>query len=164
MFFIYQRVKETMPDFLQGTFLHNLLFSDRQVASLCKAFANNPSRYEIIKDSQLLKMIESGGFLGGLLGLLLKVGLPFTKNIGKECVGLTAVVSVVDAGIRQNILGSRTSVSGTILIMQNEELKHIMKIVRSLENSGIMIKAVTQTIESETKERRVDFLVCYWVS
>ena len=103
-------------------------------------------------------MIESGGFLGRLLGLLLKVGLPFMKNIGKKCVGLTAAASVVDAGIRQNILGSRTFVSGTILIMQNEELKHIMKIVRSPENSGIIIKAVTQTIESETKEGRGGFL------
>ena len=41
----------------------------------------------------------------------------------------------------------------------NEEMKDIMKIVNSLKDSGLLIEGITETIENETKERRVGFLV-----
>ena len=49
-----------------------LLKTNRQVASLCTAFANYLSTDIKLSKSQLPKMIQSGGFLGMLLGLLLK--------------------------------------------------------------------------------------------
>ena len=45
-------------------------------------------------------------------------------------------------------------------IISNAEIEVIMKIVKSLEDSGLLIKGVTQTIENEKKEQRVDFLLC----
>ena len=94
-------------------------------------------------------MIQSGGFLGRLLGPLLKTGLPLIKNVIKPLaksalipLGLTAAASVVDAGIHKKILGSgrRHSSSSalhntTTLIISNNEMEDIIKIVKSLQDS-----------------------------
>ena len=65
----------------KGNFPHELLLTDRQVSSIRKAFANNSSVDIIFSKTQLSKMIQSGGFLGKLLGPLLKAGLPLIKNV-----------------------------------------------------------------------------------
>ena len=44
-----------------------------------------------------------------------------------------------------------------ILIMLNEEMNDIMKIVKSLGELGLLIKGVSETIENETKEQKVRF-------
>ena len=46
----------------------------------------------------------------------------------------------------------------TTLIILNEEMDDIMKIIKSLEESGFLIKSVNETIKSETKEQRGGFL------
>ena len=60
-------------------FLHKLLFTDRQVANIRKAFANNFSTDAKFSKTQLLKMSQSGGFLGNFLsklaGPLMKVAM-----------------------------------------------------------------------------------------
>ena len=80
----------------------------RQVANLRKAFANQLSTDIIFSKAQLSKMIQSGGFLGKLLGALLKTGLPLMKSVIKLLakrvlipLGLTAVASAADAGIHK---------------------------------------------------------------
>ena len=57
-------------------FPHELLLTNRQVANIRKAFANHLSTDIKLSKTQLSKMIQSGGFLGRLLGPLLKTGLP----------------------------------------------------------------------------------------
>ena len=64
----------------QTNFPHELLLTDRQVSSICKVFSNNSSVDIKSSKAQLLKMILSGGFLGKLLGPLLKTGLPLIKK------------------------------------------------------------------------------------
>ena len=132
--------------------LHKLLLTNRQVANLRKAFANNSSIDIKLWKTQLSKMIQSGGFLGRLLGPLLKTGLPLIKNVIKPLVksvliplGLTAAVWAEDAGIHKKISGSgnRPSSSAphmTTLITSNDELGDINKIVKSLEDSGLLLK------------------------
>ena len=100
-------------------------------------------------------MIQSGGFLGRLLGALLKTGLPLMKNVIKPLaksvlipLGLTAAASAADAGIHKKILGSGT----TTLIISNDEMKDIIRIVKSLEDSGLVLKGVSETIQTEAKE------------
>ena len=63
----------------KGNFPHELLLTDRHVSSIHKAFANNSSVDIKFSKTQLSKMIQSGGFLGKLLGPLLKTGLPLIK-------------------------------------------------------------------------------------
>ena len=54
----------------------------------------------------------------------------------------------------KKILGS----GNTTLIISNEELNEIMKIIRALENSNILLKGITETIINETKEQKGEFL------
>ena len=57
----------------ESNFPHKLLLTNRQVANLCKALANYLSAYTKLSKTQSSKMIQSGGFLGRLLGPLLKL-------------------------------------------------------------------------------------------
>ena len=121
---------------------HKLLLTNRQVSNLCKVFANYLSTDIKLSKTQLSKMIQSGGFLGRLLGPLLKTGLPLISNVIKPLtksvlifLGLTAA-SAADAGIHKKILGSANM---TTLIISNDEIEDI-KIVKSLEDSGLLLK------------------------
>ena len=64
-------------------FPHKLLLTNRQVANVREAFANNSSTDIKLSKTQLSKMIQSGGFLVRLLGSLLQAGLSLMKNIIK---------------------------------------------------------------------------------
>ena len=111
--------------------------------------------------------MQWGGFLGRLLGPLLKTGLPLITNVIKPLtknvlipLGLTAAVAAADAGIHKKILGSghnRPSSSfllNTALIISNDEIQDIIKIVKSLEDSGLLVKGVTETVQSVVKEQK----------
>ena len=65
----------------ETNFPHELLLTNGQVSNLCKAFANHLSANIKLSKTQLSKMIKSGGFLGRLLGPLLKTGLPLIENV-----------------------------------------------------------------------------------
>ena len=83
----------------------------------------------------------------------MKVAVPLGKNILAP-LGITAAASAIDAGIQKKIHGSGT----TTLIISNEEMNDIMKIVQALEDSNILLKGVTKTIKNETKEQKGGFL------
>ena len=94
-----------------NNFPHELLLTNRQVENLRKAFANHVSTDIKLSKTQLLKMIQSGGFLGRLLGPLLGTGLPLMKSVIKPLaksvlvsLGLTAAASAADAGIQKKNL------------------------------------------------------------
>ena len=123
-------------------FPHELLVTNRQVANIRKAFVKNTSIDIKLSKTQLSKMIQSGGFLGRLLGPLLKTGLPLIKNVIKPLaksvlilLGLTAAASTAYTGIHKKILGSglpldlAPSHNNTTLIISNDEMDDILKIV-----------------------------------
>ena len=138
-------------------FPHELLLTNRQVANIRKAFAKNTSTDIKLSKTQLSKMIQSGGFLGKLLGKLagplMKVAMPLAKNVLPP-LGLSAARSAIDGGIKKKMLGSGT----TTLIISNDEMDDILKIVKSLENSDLLLKGVSETIQHEAKEQRGGFL------
>ena len=145
-------------------FPHELLLTNRQVANLHKAFANQLSTDIKFSKTQLSKMIQSGGFLGKLLGPLLKTGLPLMKSVIKPLaksvlipLGLTAAASAADAGIHKKILGSG-HYNNTTLIISSGEMDDILKIVKSFEDFGVLLKGVSETIQNEAKEQRGGFL------
>ena len=145
-----------------GNFPHKLLLTDRQVASLHKSFQSHSSADINLSKTQLSKMIQSGEFLSRLLGPLLKTGLPLIKKAIKPLaesvlvpLGLTAAASAADAGIHKKILGSGNT---TTLIISNDEMEDIIKIVKSLEDSGLLLKGVTETVQNEVKEQKGGFL------
>ena len=65
-------------------------------------------------------------------------------------LGLTAAASATDAAIHKKMFGS----GFTTLIVPNEEMEDIMKIVKSLEDSGLSMKGVSETIKNEAKEQK----------
>ena len=89
------------------------------------------------------KIGQSGGFLGRLLGLLLKTELPLMKHVLKPLVK-SVLIPLEDAAIHKKKFGY----GNTTLIISNEEMNH-MKITKSLEESGLLIKGVNKTIKSE---------------
>ena len=138
-------------------FPHELLLTNRQVANIRKAFANHSLTDIKLSKTQLLKMIQSGGFLGKHLGPLLKTGLFLIKSVIKPLarsilipLGLTAAASAADAGIHKKILGSGHN--NTTLILSNDEMDDILKIIKSLEDSGVLLKGVSET-KRRTKRR-----------
>ena len=72
-------------------------------------------------------------------------------------LGLTAAASAADAGIHKKILGSGHN-NNTTLIISNDEMDGISEIVKSLEDPGVLLKGVSETIQHEAKEQRGGFL------
>ena len=115
------------------------------------------------------KIGQSGRFLGRLSRSLLKIGLPLIKNVFEPLaksvlmpLELTAVASAADIAFHKKVFGSGTRpldlAKQTRLIMSNEEMNDIMKIVKSLEESTLLIKDVSETIQNEAKEQKDRFL------
>ena len=139
---------------------HELLLTARQNTKLRNAINNNLATDVKSSKAQIKKLIQSGGFLGKLLsklaGPLMKVAMPLAKNVLAP-LGLAAAVSAITGSIQKKIHGS-----GVKLIIEQEvgqeDMNDIMKIIEALENSGILLKGITKTIENETKEQRGGFL------
>ena len=110
-----------------------------------------------LSKAQISKIIQLGGFSGSLLNKLavplMKVAVPLSKNILAP-LGITAAASVIDAGIQKKIHGAGT----TTLIISNEKMNVIMKILQALEDSNILLKGVTKSVKNETKEQKGGFL------
>ena len=83
----------------------------------------------------------------------MKVAVPIAKK-ALETLRLTAAMSAINIGIQKKMHGSGT----TTLIISNEEMNDIMKIVQALEDSNILLKGVTKTIKNGTKEQKGGFL------
>ena len=69
-------------------------------------------------------------------------------------LGLTTAASATDAGIHKKIIGSGTAT----LIISNDAMKDIIKIVKYLEDSGLLLKKVSELIQNEVKEQEGGFL------
>ena len=146
----------------ETSFPHKLLLTNRQVANLRKGFVNYLSTDIKLPKTQLSKMIQLGGFLGRLLGPLLKTGLLLTKNViqllAKSVLiplRLTAAASAADAGIHKK---SYDLVINTTAIISDDEMEDILKIVKSLEGSRLFLKGLSETIKDEAKEQKGGFL------
>ena len=69
-------------------------------------------------------------------------------------LSLTAALSAIDGSIQKTIFGSGT----TTLIISNDEINDILKTVKSLEDFGILLKGVGETIKNEAKKQKGGFL------
>ena len=114
-------------------------------------------------------MVQLGGFLGRILGPLLKTGLPFMKNVIKPLatvlipLGLTATASATDAGIYKKMLRSGkhpldSPLHNTTLISSNDEMEEIIKTIKSPKDSGLLLKVVSETNQNKAKEQKGGFL------
>ena len=139
----------------ETNFPHKLLLTNRQILSLRKAFANHTSVDIKLSKEQLTKM-QKGWFLKFLMSLF-KSGLPLLKSVVKPLgmLALTVAASATDAAINKNILGSG---GHTTLIISNDDMQGLLKTVKSLEDSGILLDGITETVKNEVKEQKGGFL------
>ena len=110
------------------------------------------------------KIGQSGGLIGRLSGPLLKTGLSLIGNVLKLLaksvlipLGLTAAVAAAaatDPASHKKMFGSGV----TTLIISNEEMNDIMKINKSPEECGLLIKGLSEKIKNEAKEQKGRFL------
>ena len=132
-----------------------------QVAKLRKAFWNSSSANSKLSETQLHNIGQSGGFLGRLLGPLLKTGLPLIENVLKTLakkvlisLGLTAAAAATNTAIDEKVFGS----GFTTLIISDEKMEGIIKTVTSLDHLTLLIKDVSETIQNEAKKQKVGLL------
>ena len=116
--------------------------------------------------------MQLGEFLSRLIGPLLKTGFTLIKNLINPLaksvlipLGLTVATSAADAGIHKEILGSGRCHSSSLafpntatLIISNDEMEDIIEIVKFLEDSGLLLKAVSETIQNGSMKQKGGFL------
>ena len=116
------------------------------VLKLRKAFPKCSSANKKLSKTQAHKIGQLGGFLVRLLG-------PLLIPLGLIPLGLTAAAAATNAAIHKKMFES----SVATLIILNEEMND-MKTVKSLEESGLLIKGISQAIKNETAEQKEGFL------
>ena len=148
-----------VKNFSKNNLPHELLLTKRQNTKLRNAVINNILTDIKLSKAQIKKIIQSGGFLryllGKLAGPLMKVATPLAKNVLVP-LGLTAAMSAFDGSIQKKMHG--WGAGATTLVIANEDMNDIMKIIEALGNSGILLKGIVKTIENETKEQKGRFL------
>ena len=135
---------------------HELLLTIRQTTKLRNAIENNLQTDIKLSKGQISNIIQSGRLLGKILGPLLKNGLPLLRSVIKPLglLGSTAASSAIDVGVQKKIYGS----GKTALVISNEEMNDVIKIVQALEDSNILLKGAAKTFKNETKELKGGFL------
>ena len=147
-----------------------MLLTNTQVSRLHKTFTSNSAANINLSKTELHKIGQSGGFLSRLLGPLLKTGMPLIGNVIKSLpkrilipLGFTAAAPSTDTAIHKKMFGSGRIAKDsdctqhsdlalhTALIISNEVIEDIMKIVKFLGESGLLMKGVNKTIKNEPK-------------
>ena len=141
----------------ENNFPHKLLLTNTQVSKILKAFENGSTANIKLSKTPLKKIEQLEGFLGRLLEPLVKPVLPLIGNVLKSLaksvltlLELTAAASATGAAIHKKMFGSGM----TVLIISKEVTNHIMKIVKSLKETGLLKTGVSETTKNEAKEKQ----------
>ena len=130
-------------------FLSKLVITDREVSKLCKAFANNSSANEKLLKTQISKIKQSGGFLGKFLKPLMKICFLLMKNVlTHTCKKFSRTIRINNSSI-SNICSfwkENFQIWNDNVVNSNEKTEDTMKVVKSLDDSDILIKGVTKAI------------------
>ena len=142
---------------------HELILTTRQTTKITNAFANNTSPDIKLSKAQKSKIIQPGGSFGSWLAnlgrkALTNVAIPLARD---NLLGLISnLTSIAINKFNRKISGKeavRTG-KGFTLFISNEDKNDIIKIIKSLEDSGVLIDGVTETVKHEIKNKMVDFL------
>ena len=131
----------------------SITLTDNERTDIMKVIKSFENRGILLKRTTRKITSQERGYLNFLI-LLMTAGLPSIKGVLTKNVllafGLSAVMSAVDATIQKDICRSGT----TALAISNEHTEHIMKTVKSLEESGLQIQRISETIKCEAKEEK----------
>ena len=137
-----------------------ITLTNNEIKDIIKVIKYLENRGVLLKGTTRKFTSQEGGFLK-FLRPLLTAGVPLMKSVRTPLtksvllpLGLSAEISAADAAIENKIYRSST----TALIISNEEMVDIMKIVKSFEESELLIKGISETIKNEAKEQKGGFL------
>ena len=137
---------------------HELFLTTRQTTKIRNAFANNISTDIKLSKAQISKIIQSGGAVGYWLGNLEKQALtniviPLARDNLPELV--SNLTSNAINKFERNISRKRAVIAriGFTLFILNEDMNDIIKVIKSLEDSGVLTDGVTETVEHEIKNK-----------
>ena len=137
-----------------------ITLTNNEIKDIIKVIKYLENRGVLLKGTTRTFTSQEGGFLK-FLRPLLTAGVPLMKSVRTPltksvllALGLSAEISAADAAIENKIYRSST----TALIISNEEMVDIMKIVKSFEESELLIKGISETIKNEAKEQKGGFL------
>ena len=123
------------------------------MTKLIDKIKNNMSTDIKLSKVHINKLLKEGGNLGkrlmGFLPKLIKPAISLRKNILAP-LGLSAAMSAADAAIQKKMYGS----GNTTLIISDNDINDIIKIVKALEEHDLLLKGITKTITNETKEQK----------
>ena len=171
-------MKKDIPKFLLNTGLNILtkkLYENlSSVMGSGITLTNNEMKYIIeiikllenrgiwLKENTEKNISKEGELLSNFLGPLMSVSLLLMKNVLKQLakivslqLRLTAATSATDASFKKKIYGARI----TTPIISIEEIKDIIKIIKSLAESGLLMKSVSDIAENEVKEQKVGYAI-----
>ena len=137
-----------------------ITLTNNEIKDIIKEIKSLENRGTLLKRTTTKITSQEGGFLNFLrplmtagLSLMKSVLAPLAKSVLLP-FGLSTTMSTTDAVIQMKIHGSGT----TALIISNEKMEVIMKIVKSLEESGLLIKRISEAIKNEAKQQKGGFL------
>ena len=150
-------IRLSNKNFNKDKLIHELYLTQKQMEKLFEKVRNNMSTDVKLSKVQINKIIKEGGYLGRLLmsflPKLIKAAISIGKNI-LALLGLCAAMSATDAAIQKNMYG----LGNAILIISNDDLNSLIKIVTALEEHDILLKETSKTIKNKTKKQEGGFL------
>ena len=143
-------------NFNKNQLIHELYLTQRQFEKLIDKIKNNMSTDIILSKLQINKIIKEGGNLGKLLmsslPKLIKPAISLGKNILAP-LGLSAAMSTTDAAIQEKMYGW----GNKTLIISDNDMNDLIRIVSALEEHDILLKGTSKTIKNKTKKRKGEF-------
>ena len=144
---------------------HVLFLTARQKTKIRNIFINNISTDIKLSKAQISKLIQSGGSFGSWLAnldqkSLTNVAGPLARDNLPELI--SNLTSNAINKFERKISGEGTVRAGKrfLLFISNEDMNDIIKIIKSLEDSGVLIDGVTETVKHEIKKnnKKADIL------
>ena len=132
----------------ETNFPHKLLLTNRQFANLRKAFANHTSTDVKLSKAQLTKIAKRRVFK--IFNTIIKIRIAFIKicNYTLGCARSNCCWISNRCKNKHKIIGSGNH---TTLIISNDDMQDLLKRVKSLEDSGLLLDGITRTVKNEVK-------------
>ena len=146
-------------NFKDEEFPHELFLTAKQTTKIRNAFANNMSTDIKLSQAQISKIIQSSGSFGFWLGSLRKkaltnVAFPLARENLPGLVSNLTSSAINKFAKKVSGKGAVRAGKGFTLFILNEDINNISIIIESLEDSGVLIDGVTETVKDEIKKTR----------
>ena len=157
----------TKKNFQEDELTHELFLTTKKRGKIRNTFAKNMLTDIKLNKAKLCKIIHSGGFLSNAMGKIGKEALtnltvPLAKDVLPK-LATKATLSILDKFEREiSVWVAVRAGKGFILFIPNKDMDYFIRIVKSLENSGLLIDGITETVQHEIKENKKMVFFLLW--